>query len=88
MMHRQITSSVLLGFVLRDSFLMVLGVAVALTGVVYALRAKQMAFGRTRKVNERIFNERWTAAMGLPKRMWVSAEGVSVSDALSHPTLA
>ncbi len=65
-----------------------IGLAAVGLGAFYAFAAKRLAYGRTRKVNERIFRERWTEAMGLPTRLWISAKGIAAASQLTSSTVA
>ncbi len=79
---------VLLSALLGDRTITLLGFIVIALGIFYVVRAEHYAFGRTRKLNEQIFRERWTPAMDLPTRMWISAAGISTSSQVSQSSVA
>jgi hypothetical protein len=71
-----------------DAFGLFLGLVIVALGIFYIARARKYAFGRTRKVNEKIFRERWTPALSLPTRLAITEQGVAAASELSSSTVA
>lgn len=72
----------------RGPFGIAIGLVLFVGGLVYIVRARPMMFGRTRKLNSRIYHERWTPPMSAPRTLTIAADGISARSEFAQSHIA